>query len=233
MKRKMILLLSILLFSSFVFAQGAKEPVSETQQAGPVTLTVWAWDTSFNGYAMQVADELDDNVTINFVEMGKAAALQKLHTVLASGASDNLPDIVLVSDLNAQGYLMSYPGAFAQMDSVINYADFASYKKEMLSYGGKGYGIPFDTGVAGLFYRKDFMEEIGVTKEYMDNLTWDQYLALGPKLKAKGHLLQTYNPNDIASFRLCYKVQEAGSLMKVERLISPLTLYLRKHIVFS
>jgi len=152
---------------------------------GPAQLTVWAWDSSFNGYAIQQADALDDSVTVEFVEMGKAAALQKLHTILASGTTENLPDIVLISDLNAQGYLMSYPGAFASMDDVIKYDDFAAYKKEMVSYNGVGYGIPFDTGVAGLFYRTDYMDEIGVTKEYMDNLTWDQYLALGPRLKEK------------------------------------------------
>jgi len=208
MKRSVILLLSILLFSSFLFAQGSKES-QVIQDEGPKKLTVWAWDSSFNGYAMQQADELDDSVVVEFVEMGKAAALQKLHTILASGAVDNLPDIVLISDLNAQGYLMSYPGAFAPMDEVIKYDDFAPYKKEMVSYNGVGYGIPFDTGVAGLFYRTDYMNEIGVTKEYMDNLTWDQYLALGPRLKEKGYLLQTYNPNDIAEFQIM--LQSAGS----------------------
>jgi lactose/L-arabinose transport system substrate-binding protein len=207
MKRKIILLLSILIISSLLFAQGAKE--EEEFVEGPAKLTVWGWDSSFNGYAMEEADKLDDSVEVEFVEMGKAAALQKLHTILASGATDNLPDIVLISDLHVKGYLMSYPDAFAPMDSVINYADFAPYKKEMLSYDGVGYGIPFDTGVTGLFYRTDYMEEIGVTKEYMDNLTWDQYLALGPKLKEKGHLLQTYNPNDIAEFQIM--LQSAGS----------------------
>ncbi len=53
-----------------------------------------------------------DNVKVNFVEMAKADCLQKIHTVLASGVTDDLPDIVLISDLNAQGYLMSYPDAF-------------------------------------------------------------------------------------------------------------------------
>lgn len=156
MKRKIILLLSILIISSLLFAQGAKE--EEEFVEGPAKLTVWGWDSSFNGYAMEEADKLDDSVEVEFVEMGKAAALQKLHTILASGATDNLPDIVLISDLHVKGYLMSYPDAFAPMDSVINYADFAPYKKEMLSYDGVGYGIPFDTGVTGLFYRTDYME---------------------------------------------------------------------------
>lgn len=47
-----------------------------------------------------------------------------------------------------QGYLMSYPDAFLPMDDYISYDDFAAYKKDMLSYDGAGYGVPFDTGVA-------------------------------------------------------------------------------------
>lgn len=174
----------------------------------PTEITVWAWDKTMNGTAMQVADELDDSVTVNFVEMGKADCLQKIHTVLASGVTDDLPDVVLISDLNAQGYLMSYPDAFLPMDDVISYDDFAPYKKEMLSYDGVGYGVPFDTGVAALFYRSDYMEEIGVTDEDMQNLTWESYLALGEKLNEKGHKLQTYNPNDIAEFQIM--LQSAG-----------------------
>lgn len=165
-------------------------------------ITVWAWDKTMNGTAMEKADELDDSVTVNFVEMGKADCLQKIHTILASGVTDDLPDVVLISDLNAQGYLMSYPDAFLPMDDVISYDDFAAYKKEMVSYDGVGYGVPFDTGVAALFYRTDYMEEIGVTDEDMQNLTWDEYLAFGEKLNEKGHKLQTYNPNDIAEFQI-------------------------------
>lgn len=181
----------------------------ETSSNEPVELTVWGWDSSFNGYAFEEADKLYDDATINFVEMAKADTLQKIHTVLASGVTEDLPDIVIISDLAAQGYLMSYPGAFLPMDNYINYDDFAAYKKPMLSYDGVGYGVPFDTGVAGLFYRTDYIEEAGYTDEDMQNLTWSEYLDLGEKLKENGHYLQTYNPNDIAEFQIM--LQSAGS----------------------
>ena len=105
--------------------------------------------------AMEVADSLDDNVKVNFVEMAKADCLQKIHTVLASGVTDDLPDIVLISDLNAQGYLMSYPDAFLPMDDYISYDDFASYKKNMWYLTTVPEWRP-DTGAAGLFYRADY-----------------------------------------------------------------------------
>lgn len=195
--------------ASSAAASSAASTASASDSAGETTLTVWGWDKSFNGLAFDEADKLDDNVKINFVEMAKADCLEKIHTVLASGVTDDLPDIVIISDLAAQGYMMSYPDAFYEMDKTINYDDFASYKKDYVSYDGKGYGVPFDTGVAGLFYRSDYIQEAGYTDDDMQNLTWDQYLALGEKLKAKGHMLQTFNPDDISNFQIL--MQSCGS----------------------
>ena len=197
-------------------APAETETVTDTADIGAQTasgeeteITVWAWDAAFNGYALEEAQKVyDGNVKVNFVEMAKADCLQKIHTTLASGVTDDLPDVVLISDLNAPGYLMSYPGAFRPMEDLLNYDDFAGYKKSMLSYDGTAYGIPFDTGVAGLFYRTDYIEEAGYTAEDMKNLTWEKYLELGEKLKEKGHMLQTYNPNDIAEFQIM--LQSAG-----------------------
>ena len=60
---------------------------------------------NMNGYALEEAQKVYGNdVEVNFVEMAKADVLTKLHTVLASGVKEDLPDIVLISDLNAQGY---------------------------------------------------------------------------------------------------------------------------------
>ncbi len=184
-------------------ATAEQEKVAETTETGEsVQITVWGWDQSFNGISFEEADKLDDSVTVDFQEMGKADCLQKIHTVLASGVTDDLPDIVIISDAAAQGYLMSYPGAFLPMDDYLNYDDFASYKKDYVSYDGVGYGVPFDTGVAGLFYRSDYIEEAGYTDEDMQDLTWDEYAELGEKLAANGHMLQTFNPNDVSNFQI-------------------------------
>ncbi len=179
------------------------EQTSEAGKSEDNEITVWGWDKNMNGYALEEAQKVyGDGVKINFVEMAKDDCLTKLHTVLASGVTDDLPDIVLISDLNAQGYLMSYPDAFRPMEDVINYDDFAEYKTAAVSYDGVTYGVPFDSGVAALYYRTDYLSEIGYTDEMMQDLTWDQYLELGEKLKEKGHMLQTFNPNDIAEFQI-------------------------------
>lgn len=213
MKKKNIFLL-LSLFMVLLVMSACGKSSNSSQKTKSDELVVWGWDKDFNGYAMNQAkkiykEETGKTVKIKFVEMAKADALKKLHTSLASGVTDSLPDIVLISDLNAQGYLMSYPDAFKQMDKSIDYKNFASYKKGSVSYEGKGYGVPFDTGVAGLFYRRDYMSEIGYTEDKMQNLTWDEYLSLGEKLKAKGHLLQTFNPNDNSELQIL--LQSAGT----------------------
>ena len=45
--------------------------------------------------------------------------------------------------------------------------DFASYKTGVNQVDGKMYGIPFDSGVAAVFYRTDLIEEAGYTAEDM------------------------------------------------------------------
>lgn len=209
-KRVLSVLLAAAMMVTLLAGCGSKDKSdSADSKSDSNTITVWGWDKNMNGYAMEQAQKAyGKDVKVKFVEMAKADALTKLHTVLGSGTKKDLPDIVLVSDLNAQGYLMSYPDAFREMSDKINYDDFAAYKKEAVSYDGKSYGVPFDTGVAGLFYRTDYMNEIGYTADKMQNLTWDEFFSLGEKLKAKGHLLQTYNPNDISEFQIY--LQSAG-----------------------
>lgn len=218
MRKKLFRISAILMALLFVFTACGKSDsgskAEDSSKSDSNELVVWGWDKNFNGYAMDQAkkiyeEQTGEKVKIKFVEMAKADALKKLHTTLASGVKDDLPDIVLISDLNAQGYLMSYPDAFKEMDKQIDYKDFAPYKKDSVSYEGKGYGVPFDTGVAGLFYRRDYLEEVGYTEDKMQNLTWDEYVSLGEKLKEKGHLLQTFNPNDLSEFQIM--LQSAGT----------------------
>ena len=95
-------------------------------------LTIWAWDPNFNIPVMAEAkaryQKLNPKVEIEIVEMAKADVEQRLNTVLASGAREGLPDIVLIEDYNAQKYLQAYPGAFVDLTKTINFKDFATYK---------------------------------------------------------------------------------------------------------
>ena len=151
-------------------------------------LTVWAWDPNFNGASMEAAAAAyqaagHPDFTLNYQEFAREEIEQKLQTQLAAGTMDGLPDIVLIEDYSAQKFLLSFPGAFQAMTDVVDYSGFADYKVALGSVDGENYSMPFDSGVTGLFYRSDLIEQAGYTQEDMQDLTWDEFIEIGEKVK--------------------------------------------------
>lgn len=177
------------------------------------TLTIWAWDEAFNIKAAQVAKEMysevNPDVDINIVTMAQDDIVTKLNTSLSSGSYEGLPDIVLIEDYKAQGYLTSYENEFADLSDFVKVEDFAGYKTAVNQIGGKVYGVPFDSGVAATFYRTDYIEEAGYSQEDMQDLTWEKYIEIGQAVKEKcGVDMCTLDPSDIGQIRMM--MQSAG-----------------------
>lgn len=156
-------------------------------------------------YATQNPD-----VKIDVQENAQADIVQKLNTGLNSGTTKGLPNIVLIEDYRAQSFLQAYPDAFYDLSSVINASDFADYKIGPTSLDGKQYGVPFDSGVAGLYVRKDLLEQAGYKVEDLQDVNWDKIIEIGKAVKAKtGKALLTQDPNDLGLIRMM--IQTAGS----------------------
>ena len=66
---------------------------------------------------------------------------------------------MLIEDYGAQKYLQSFHGAFAPLSGTVDYSGFAPYKVELMTLDGQVYSMPFDSGVTGLYYRKDYLEQ--------------------------------------------------------------------------
>ncbi|MHA6298721.1 ABC transporter substrate-binding protein [Devosia sp. CAU 1758] len=182
--------------------------------AAAANITVWAWDANFNGATMQQAfdryqaNNPDDTIDIQIFD--KAAMEQKLQAQLASGQTTGLPDIVLVEDYRAQKYLLSFPGAFEPLTDRLDYSAFAPYKVEVSTVDGEIYSVPFDSGVAGLFYRSDVLAEAGYGAEDLEDITWDRLIEIGQDVKEKtGEILLPIDPNASDTFRMM--LQSAGS----------------------
>ena len=72
------------------------------------------------------------------------------------------------------------------------------------------YGVPFDSGVAALFYRKDLIEQAGYKESDMQDLTWDKYIEIGKAVKEKcGVDWLTLDPSDLGQLRMM--LQSAGA----------------------
>ncbi len=178
------------------------------------TITVWAWDESFNIPAANAAAEVykkeHADVTVNVVTMAQDDIVAKLNTALSSGTYNGLPDIVLIEDYRIQGYLTAYPDEFADLSSIVSASDFAAYKTGVNQVDGKIYGVPFDSGVAALFYRKDIIEEAGYQEKDMQDLTWEKYIEIGKAVKEKCNVdWLTLDPSDLGQIRMM--MQSAGA----------------------
>ncbi len=78
----------------------------------------------------------------------------------------------------------------------------------LVSQGDELYGVPFDSGVSGLFYRKDILEQAGFTAEDLHNITWDRYIEIGKQVKEKtGIAMLSMNPTDMG---LLYIMLQSG-----------------------
>jgi lactose/L-arabinose transport system substrate-binding protein len=122
---------------------------------------------------------------IKVIDADREATMQKLQTMLASGVTSALPDIVLIEDYDATKYLQAFPGSFAPLQEEIDHSRFAPYKVEVMTNGDNIYGVPFDSGVAGMFYRSDILSEAGFKDSDMQNITWDRFIEIGQQVKAK------------------------------------------------
>lgn len=172
--------LACVLASAIVMGLGV---TAFAEEGGDRKITVWAWDETFN---IKAANE--------------AAEIYKAEH----------PDVVLIEDYKIQGYLTYYPDEFADFSDVLNPEDFAAYKTGVNVVDGSFYGVPFDSGVAATFYRKDLIEEAGYTEEDMQDLTWDKYIEIGQAVKEKcGVDMCTLDPSDLGQIRIM--MQSAGS----------------------
>lgn len=206
--KKLSKLAIIMLLVVSVVACSSKTKKNENE------ITVWAWDETFNIAAVKEAAsvyaKVNADTKINVVTMSQADIVQKLHTSLSSGKIDGLPDIVLIEDYKIQNYLTAYEDSFADLSKIVDKDAFDAYKFSTNSINGKIYGVPFDSGVAALFYRRDLIEEAGYTMADMENITWEQYIDIAKKVKEKtGKAMLTLDPNDVGQIRMM--MQSAGA----------------------
>lgn len=208
MKKTIAILLMLALVLSMTACGSSAAPTTDN------VITVWAWDEAFNIRAIKDAAEMykaiNPDVTIEIVNMAQEDIVQKLNTSLASSTYEGLPEIVLIEDYRIQGYLRSFPDDFADMSSFAKPEDFAAFKTAVNTIDGKLYGIPFDSGVAAIFYRLDILEQAGYTEADMQDLTWEEFLKIGEDVKAATGLnLMTMDPSDVGQLRMM--LQSANS----------------------
>jgi lactose/L-arabinose transport system substrate-binding protein len=212
MKMKKILSLAAVALSAMTLAACSSKSADKSSAKDDKTVTVWAWDESFNVKAVNEAKKFYDGkgVEVKVSVMSQEDIVQKLNTSFASGSKEGLPNIVLIEDYRVQSFLTAYEKSFSPLDDIVKEDDFSSYKFAVNKVGKTIYGVPFDSGVTGLFYRRDLLSEAGYESEDLQDITWEDYIKIGKDVKAKtGKALLTLDPSDLGLVRII--MQSAGS----------------------
>ncbi|MBM7539871.1 ABC transporter substrate-binding protein [Amphibacillus cookii] len=223
MKKVVFMILTIMMVAVLVACGNGDEDSVDDQEANDETegttngegeaITAWAWDPNFNIRALELADQAYDgevDLELEIIENAQDDIVQRLNTSLSSGTTQGMPNIVLIEDYRAQSFLQAYPDAFYPLTDYIDVDAFADYKIETTSLDGEQYGLPFDTGVAGLYIRTDYLEEAGYSVDDVQDITWAEYIQIGVDIKeATGNNMLTQDPSDLGLIRMM--IQSAGT----------------------
>lgn len=210
-----LLLCAALALGAAGCSQGSDSSSQSAEKSGEAKkLTVWAWDDNFNVKAANIAKQYYQkkhaDVSINVVSMALDDIRQKMNTAFAAENYDGMPNVVLVEDYSIGGYLQSFPGVMRDLSSIVKKDDWMSYKINAMMQDGKIYGVPFDSGVTGMFYRTDYLQKAGYTAQDMQNITWDKYIEIGKKVKEKtGVSMLQMTSGDLTLMKIM--LQSAGS----------------------
>jgi lactose/L-arabinose transport system substrate-binding protein len=158
------------------------------------TLTVWAWDPTFNIYAMEEAEKIyqkdHPDFSLEIVETPWDDLQTKLTTLAQSQEFGELPDIFLMQNNAFQKNVINYPDLFSDYsDSGIDFTEFPTSVVDYSTVDGVNYGLPFDSGTAIQALRTDVLAEAGYTLADFTDITWDDFLT-----KAKDVLAKTGKP---------------------------------------
>ena len=174
-------------------APAASGPAQTTAaSSGPKSgkLTVWAWDPTFNIYAMKEAEKIyqkeNPNVTVEVIETPWDDLQTKLTTLAQSRETKQLPDIFLVQNNAFQKNVINYPDLFADYSTAG--VDFSQFPAGVTAYStveGKNYGVPFDNGTAIQALRTDVIKEAGYTMADFTDITWSDFLTKAKAVRAK------------------------------------------------
>lgn len=170
----------------------AADNTSDNASAGGNTLSVYAWDPSFNIPALKAAEadykaNVDDTFSLNIIEQAGSKDVEQAVTLAgSSGDYSQLPDIVLFQDHWFQKYASDYPDAWMSVDDAdVDWNDFGAEKLSYSTVNGVHYGFPVDNGTVIMAYRVDILEECGYTIDDMTGISWDDFIKIGEEVYAK------------------------------------------------
>lgn len=170
--------------------EGGSTAATTDAGSGGGKLTAWAWDPTFNIYALNEAAKIyakdHPGFEINVVETPWDDLQTKLTTLAQSGQTDQLPDIFLMQNNAYQKNVINYPDLFTDYSK--SGIDFSQFPQAVVDYSvvdQVNYGLPFDNGTAVTALRTDVLAEAGYTVDDFTDITWSEFITKGSDVLAK------------------------------------------------
>lgn len=177
-------------------APGAEAPTAAPVQGNTAQteITFWWWDDAGKIWADEYA-KVEPNIKVNFVNTPFADSHDKLLTSFASGSG--APDVASL-EIGRIGGFTAKGGLVNLLDAPF---DAGKYKNDMVAYkwtqgstaDGRLVAMPWDIGPAGVWYRTDIFEKLGLPTEpeKVEEIfggadhKWDDFFAFAAQVKEK------------------------------------------------
>lgn len=154
------------------------------------TLTVWAWDPTFNIYALEEAEKLyqvdHPDFELDIVETAWDDLQPKLTTLAQSQQYEELPDIFLMQNNAFQKNVINYPELFSEVSGdAVDFSEFPDSVAAFSTVDDTHYGVPFDSGTAITALRTDVLTQAGYTIDDFTDITWSEFIEQGKDVLAQ------------------------------------------------
>lgn len=201
--RKLSIVIAVLLVLTLNFSVMAQEVV-----------TVEAWSIAADGLA-EIIPDFEEETGIK-VELKKTEnATMKQNLLLSLNAGTGAADVVLMEDFWAPRFLDT--GGFVDITDRVeeHYDKFLEFKWDPIEMNGKYYGMPWDIGPVGLFYRRDLFEEAGLESDpeaVAEMLsTWEKYYQVAEEIKSEtGTYMLAYGKSNYDNRMFQNMLQQQG-----------------------
>ena len=218
MRRALLLLTPVLALLVAACAGGAEAP-TETQPAGPVSITFWHSMNAANRDALEALtarfNSMQNEVKVQLVFQG--TYVDSLNKFIASLRSGDVPAIIQMHDVSTQ--LMIDSQEITPVQDFIDQEDYdlSAFEPRVLDYyrvGDRLYSMPFNLSSPVLYYNKNDFREVGLDPEKPPQ-TLEDVKAYSEKLLQKdssGNITRSGIALDVMPWHFEEMLAKAGAL---------------------
>ncbi|WP_434523239.1 extracellular solute-binding protein [Halorubrum sp. AS12] len=173
------------------------------------SITYWAWNVAARAMDDAASDLPDDvgvpsyeaeneGATITVEELGDNVHEQRFQTAVTSGTG--APDLTALQNYDMLTYASqdSLTDVTDRIEEAGIREDIVAGKWRAVQYGGQDFGLPWDLGPTGMYYKRDQYEDAGIDPDAIE--TWDDFIEEGQKLPDDAAMINLPQSDELPQF---------------------------------